>query len=474
MNMSLNTTISMLVAVLLSTQLISQEKFSLGEAISYALDHHPAIVDARLDGADANAQYKEVFASGIPSLNGNINYSYFYRLPTAPVTDFISPSVYGVLIQEQVTTESGTLSPADIPEPGSFDVTFQQPHSLSLGLSTEFFLFDGNYLKGLKAARLFISLAEQQVELTEQEIVQNVARSYQAVLIALKNVDILDNNIQNISSSLAEAQEVYKNGFIEQLDVDRLQLSLENLELEQQKLTELIEVSYTLLKYQMAYDMSMPIEVTEDLETVVNLMSLEPTLPDTIDVNARPEHRLLSMAIDLEYADLDRIKQANLPTLRAFANYGQNLNRNKLFDGSETGFLPNGALGLSARIPIYDGGSTKARVQQKKILIEQREIELSEFDRAMKLQVLTAQRQLSNAQKSLQGAERSLKLNEKIYSTTQIKYREGVGSSVEVSQAEASLYQAQAIYINALYDLLTSKTELDIATGQILKTANSN
>jgi outer membrane protein TolC len=291
-------------------------------------------------------------------------------------------------------------------------------------------------------------------------------------LIALKNVDIIDKNIQNITSSLAEAKEIYKNGFIEQLDVDRLELSLENLRLEQQKLSELIEVSYTVLKYQMAYDMSKPIEVTEDLETVVNLMSLEPQLSDTIDVAARPEYRLLSKAIDLDNADLDRIEQGNLPTLRAFANYGQNLNRNNLFDGSETGFLPNGAVGLSARIPIYNGGSTKAKVQQKKILIEQREIELSEFERAMKLQVINARTQMSNAQRTLTGTKRSLELNEKIYSTTQIKYREGVGSSVEVTQAEASLYQAQANYINALYDLLTSKTELDIATGQILKTFN--
>ena len=162
----------------------------------------------------------------------------------------------------------------------------------------------------------------------------------------------------------------------------------------------------------------------------------------------------------------------DLPSVWAFANYGQNLNRNNLFDGSETGFLPNGAVGLSARIPIYDSGATKAIVQQKKILIEKRQIELSEFDRAMALQVLTTETQFKNAQTTLGGVKRSLELNERIYDTAQIKYREGVGSSVEMAQAEASLYQAQANYIDALYALLTSKTELDIATGQILKTFN--
>ena len=472
MSMSRYNIISVVIALLMSIQMIGQERFSLADAIKYALDHHPSITNARLDGENAKWRYKEALSMGIPSLTGNINYSFLYKLPTAPVTDFISPSVYNVLILEEVNTQNGVLTPADIPVPGTFDVSFQQPHALSFGLSSEFFLFDGNFLKGLKAAKLFIKLSEEQVELTEQDIVQNVARAYQAVLIALENVDIIDNNISNIEATLAEAKETYKNGFIEQLDVDRLELSLENLTLEKRKLSELIDVNYAILKYQMAYDMLQPIEVTEDLETVIALMSLQPSSIDSIDVHARPEHRLLNDAIALEYADLERIKQAYLPSVSAFANYGQNLNRNNLFDGSETGFLPNGAVGLSARIPIYDSGATKAIVQQKKILIEKRQIELSEFDRAMALQVLTTETQFKNAQTTLGGVKRSLELNERIYDTAQIKYREGVGSSVEMAQAEASLYQAQANYIDALYALLTSKTELDIATGQILKTFN--
>ena len=106
---------------------------------------------------------------------------------------------------------------------------------------------------------------------------------------------------------------------------------------------------------------------------------------------------------------------------------------------------------------------------RKQIEIEKIENELSEFDRAMRLQIYNAELQYENARISLDNAKRSLALNEKIYNKTQIKYREGVGSSVEVTQAESSLYQSQANYVNALYDLLTSKTELDIATGEIIK-----
>ncbi len=452
-----------------SVRLRAQQKFSLADAIKYALEHHPSLTTAALESETAKWQYKEALSIGMPKVTGNVNYSYFYKLPISPIQDFISPSVYGVLIQEQVTTQNGVVTPANIPDPQTFDVTFQQNHALNVGINVEGLLFDGNFLKGLKAAKLFINLAEQQIQLTEQDIVQNVARAYQNVLIALKNVEILDKNIANISKSLNEAIAIYNNGFIEQLDVDRLELSRENLLFEQQKLKEIIEVSYTVLRYHMAYHMNEPIEVTDDLEMVVDLINLDVTQKDQIDYAGRPEHRLLVKAIELDQADLDRIKQGYKPSVTGFAGYGQNLQRNNLFSESETGFLPNGSIGLRARIPIYDGGLTKSKIQQKKIEIEKRQIELSEFDRAMTLQVISAETQYQNARRSLENAKKSMALNEKIHSKTQIKYKEGVGSSVEVTQAEASLYLAQANYINALYDVASSKTELDIATGQILK-----
>lgn len=460
---------NLILSICLAGSLQSQESFSLTEAITYALEHHPTLTVAALESENANWEYKEAKAYGMPKLNGNINYTYYYQVPASPVQDFISPAIYGILIQEQVTTENGTVTPANLPELQTFNFTFQQRNNLNLGLNGEVLLFDGNYLKGLKAAKLFINLAEKQAELTKQDIVQNVARSYQNVLIAEKNIDIIDNNIKTIIKSLREAEIVYKNGFIEELDVDRLELSLQNLEFERKKIEEIIAVSYGVLKYQMAYPVNNEIKVTEALETVVGLMNLDPNETQEIAFANRAEYGLLIDAIELDHADLIRIKQGYYPSVTGKVGFGQALQRNNLFDGQETGFLGNGSVGISAKIPIYDGGYTKSKIAQKKIEIEKRTLELSEFERAMTLQIMNTETQYNNAKRSLSNAKRSLALNEKIFNKTQIKYTEGVGSSVEVTQAESSLYQAQANYINALYDLLSSKTELDIASGEISK-----
>ena len=174
------------------------------------------------------------------------------------------------------------------------------------------------------------------------------------------------------------------------------------------------------------------------------------------------------MVIALYNIYLLRIKQGYLPLITAMAGYTQSLQRDNLFSSEELGFIPNGVIGLKTRIPIYDGGRTKSKIEQKKIEIEKRQIELNEFDRSMQLQVANALSNYDNAKKTLQNAQRTLQLNEKIFQKTQIKYREGVGSSLEIAQAESSLYQSQANYINALYDLLSTRTELEIATGDII------
>lgn len=448
----------------------AQDTFTLPEAIDYALEHHTSMSVAEMEHENSKWQYKEALSIGMPKINGNINYNFYYKVPISPVQDFISPSVYGVLIQEQVTTENGTLTPADIPEPATFNVGFQQKHNLALGLSGEVTVFDGNFLKGLKAAKKFIALAEKQKILTEQDIIQNVARAYQSVLIAARSRTIVDNNISNVEKLLHTAEVTYENGFAEELDVDRLKLSLENLLIEEDKIERLLEVNYNLLKYQMAYPITEPIEVAANLEQVVEKLLLDPQdYLNDIDPSMRPEHQILIDAIDLDYADLDRIKQGYVPSVTANVGYGQSLNRNGLFNQNETGFLGNGSIGLTAKVPIYDGGFTKSKVEQKKIEIEKRHTELNEFDRGMQLQVYNASIFFENAKATLESTKKALTLNEKIYNKTKIKYEEGVGSSLEVTDAEGSLYRAQAQYINALYDLLASYTDLEIATGDALQ-----
>jgi outer membrane protein TolC len=445
----------------------AQERFSLADAIDYALENHNAMRVATLNGEQAYWQFREAKAIGMPQLTAKVNYTYYYKRPVVPTQDFLTPAIFGILFDENI------IEPRELGEPAFFDFGFIRRNQLFFGLSADALVFDGNYLKGLKVAKKFINLAKNRAILSEQQIRQQVIRAYQNVLVAERNVSIIEQNISNITRLLTETRAMYENGFVEELDVDRLVLSLDNLNTEKEKLSSLIEVGYNVLKYEMAYPMNEAIKVTDNLEDVVNTILLEvPLGRDSAAQYERPEIFLLEEAIDLDKADLDRIRQGYVPSISANISYDQSLQRDEFFNGNESGLIESGSIGLKANIPIYDGGDTKSKLEIKKIVLSKREYELEETRRAIHLQISNALTNFDNARSALNRSVKALELNEKIYDKTNIKYREGVGSSVELTQAEASLHQSQASYINALYELLVSKTDLDIATGAILKILN--
>lgn len=445
---------------------IAQSVFTQEEAIDYALQSHVKMKIADMEGEDARLAYKEALAIGLPQVGVDAMYNYSFIRPKVIIEDFISPVIVGVLSQTSIAPELTNLGGGD--SPTTVEATFARKNQFSVGLNTSVFVFNGNYLKGLKAGKMFMELAEKQKVLTVQDIKTNVTQAYNSVIVTKKNLSILDKNIQNITQIMNETQAMYDNGFVEALDVDRLLLSKELLETEKIKLKRLEQVSKNVLKFQMAYPLNDEIEIVDNLEKDVDIILINSVdLKDDIDYGLRPEHGLLQDAIALDEMDLKRIKAGYLPSVYANFKLEENLQRDALFDSNESGFLPNGSIGISANIPIYDGGDTKAKIQRKKIELEKRQIELAEFDRALALQIFNARTELINVKETFQNTKRSLALSEKIYNKTQIKYKSGVGSSIELSQAESSLYQAQANYINAMYDILVAQTALDIATGKI-------
>jgi outer membrane protein TolC len=440
----------------------SDNTVTLQEAIDYALDNTNAIKLKQIDIASASADIKEFKSIGMPKVSGSVNYQYYFFTPAQPVADFITPSVYEVLFDEEV------LNRRELGPPEVFEFSLFQPHQLTGGIEASALLFDGSYLIGLKAAKLYKELVAKEMTATEQEIKSNVTKAYMAVLIAEENRSVISNNIRTVSKSLEEIKALYEEGFAESLDVDRLTLSYNNLYTELEKLEGLIEISKNLLKFQMGYPIEENIVLTEDLEVIVgNYKTENIVLEESIDYTKRAEYDVINTGQELNKLDLKRNKAGYLPAVRVFANAQEALQRQNLFDGNESGWLPTLAAGVGINIPIYDGGEKSAKIQKVKLNIEKTDIQMDEFKRSVNLQVYNAKLALFNAKKNVANTQTALSINERIYNKTQIKFREGVGSSVEVTQAEASFYEAQGAYINALYDLVTAKTDLDIALGAL-------
>lgn len=440
----------------------SQQSFTLSQAMDYALSNHSQMKLNDLDARNAEATVKEFRSIGMPKVDAGIDYSYYLAVPRQPVEDFLTPSIYGVLFAEGVIPQRD-LGPAAISE-----LSFVQPNSLVGKVGANMLIFDGSYLYGLKAARLYRDLVKVQRGQSEQNVKANVARAYMSIVVAQRNREVIAQNIAVVEKSLADTREIFASGFAESLDVERLELSLESLQNQIATIDKMIDLANNALKFQMSYPVDQELTVTDNLETLVASIEKDNIdLRSDIDMSRRAEFAVLDKNQELNVLDMKRHKAGYLPSARGFVNIQESLQRKNLFDNDEAGWLPTAVAGIGINIPIYDGGEKSAKIEQVKINMERNDIQKNELARAITLQVRNAQLSMQSALDAIAIGQKNIDLSQKIYDKAKIKFNEGVGSSIEVSQAESALYQAQANYISALYDLLSAKTDLDIALGQL-------
>lgn len=441
----------------------AQNTFNLEDAVVYALKNSNNIRLKQIEILDADQNIRELKSIGLPKVSGKIDYQHYFVIPQQPLQDFITPAVINVL-NNTVTAQQ----PIPQMDPETFEFSFFQKNQLAAGIEATMLAFDGSYLAALEAAKLFKNFSSEGMKVTEQNIRANVTKAYLNVLILEKNKETIKKNISNLEKSIFEVSEMYKSGFLEKLDVDRLEVSLLNLNTEYEKLFQVEFLTKNVLKFNMDYPLEEEIVLTESLDDLINLVKVDEFEEVTqIDYTKRAEYKQIEMGMQLNELNVKRLQRGYLPNLFLFANLSETLSRNKLFDGDEPGFLPSVSAGLSINVPIYDGNEKNAQIQRAKLNFEKRKVDLENFQKGVQIQVYNAQLQYINARSTAENRERSLKLAEEIYEKSLIKFREGVGSSLEVSQSESNLYIAQSNYINALYDLISTKTDLEIALGEI-------
>jgi len=432
------------------------KSFGIDDAISYAVNNSPEIINAKLKVKDAKEQKIETRAIGLPKLSFSTDYNYFFDIPTQLLPDFISPSVYGVLAQEQLINHP----PPEISD-RFFEAKFGQKHNLTLGANLNSILFSGEYIVALKTSKVYESFSNQKLEATVKSVKDKTREAYLPALLIKENIEILDKNIKNLKKLKDEMQQMYKEGFVEQLDVDRLTLSLANLKVERENIKNQEVIVKNVLKLTIGYPINDTLELSDDIDKLLNSID-DSKLFEKLNLDKRPDYLTLKKSLELQNLNIKRYKSQYLPTLVGFGSYSQKMVGNNKDDLK---WFPTSLAGLSLKMNIFDGFGRKAKIQRAKISLQMAENNLNNLENALDLQVNNAKLAFTNAQKSLNSRKNNLALAQKIYNTSKIKYKEGVGSSVELTQAEQGLYRAQANVLKSKYDLLVSKIKLYSTLG---------
>jgi outer membrane protein TolC len=339
---------------------------------------------------------------------------------------------------------------------------------IQAGINASQLIFDGSYIIGLKAAKELTSLYSQLYVKSEFDAEINVTKAYFQVLTLNENINLISVNSERIQKLYIEMKAMNTQGFVEAIDVDKLELALSNLDIQKKNLENLYDISLQALKLQMGMDVKTPIELTNNLESLYKLEA-EDLMGIDFNVSNRYEYKLLKQQESLNVLDKKRYQMGWIPNLVFFGGYNLSLNRNNdnLFKNyPQLPWVPVTLIGLKTSVPIFDGFMKKAKVDQINISQMKLKNDMFNVTNAFSLEYSAARSKYQMATQMIVQQKKNMELAQKILDVTQKKYKEGLSNSTDLQAAETDLKSSQTNYLNAIYDLLTAKTDLKKAIGK--------
>lgn len=418
--------------------------FTLQQAIEYAYQHQSSVLNAQLDEKIATAKVKETRGIGLPQLSTNFDAKDYFAL------NYLFPGAFA-------GGAPGTFVGFPIETPS---------YSTSAGVQATQLLFDGTYFTALQGVKTYKELSQKNLTRTKIDIAVSVSKAYYSVVVNAQRIKLLDANVTRVQKLKDDTKALLDNGFIEKIDYDRVVLAYNNLVTERDNINRMVKLSDYLLKFQMGMDIYSNLALTDSLndEQLKNI-SVSAEKPD---VTKRIEYSLLETQQHLQKLDLKRNRSLYLPSLALYGNLYtvQQGPKFSAFD-SKAKWYPTGFVGASLTLPLFDGLQREKKIEQAKLSLEKTDNDIANATNAFTLEAESSRTQLLNALSSLNAQKENLELANEVVRVSKLKYDQGVGSNLEVINAETSWREAQTNYYNSLYEALVAKVELDKAMGNI-------
>ena len=443
----------------------TNNQFSLQQTVDYGLKNAVQVKNALLDIKIQQQTNREITAAALPQLNGSINTTHYFNIAVQTLPNFIGPATYQVLIDEAVKNGSGnTIISTPAGGFGNINAQFGVPWTASGGLDFSQLLFDGQVFVGLQARSAAMELARKTAEVTTEQIKANIEKIYYQLVVGQKQLSSVEANIDRFNKLLHDTKEIYKNGFAEKLDVDKISVQLNNLQTEKEKILSQLSAGNAGLKFLI----NMPQKDTLALTDTLNDDDLKADILDaSYSYQDRKEIQLLSTASKLSGYNVKRYQLSRIPTIAAFASYSKNAQRNKFDFFGKGDWFTTSMIGLKVSVPIFDGFARRARIENARLSLEKTNNNLQQAKESMDYDVSVARTKMKTAMLTVDNQKQNIQLAEQVYGSTKKKYEQGLGSNQEIYTAQTELKVAQNNYYSALYDAITAKIDYLKATGKL-------
>ncbi len=415
------------------------QKFSLNEAVKYALENSFSTKTSRADVKIAEQVVKETVAIGLPQISATADYKNMLDLPVS----LIPAQFFGGAPGEYAEMQFGTQ------------------HNSSFGLSLSQLIFSGEYIIGMQATTIYKKISIKQNTKTEKDVKESVSKSYFLVLISQKSKSIMDSSLLNINKLLAEATAVHAQGFSDETTIDQLTLTQKNIEKSASSFERMYEVSKRLLKFQMGIDFNTEIELTNSLEEFIDEGYLLNLSLEEFNATNNINYEITELNVVVTQNLLKYEKSTYLPTLAGFLSYSKSGMNNDFGELFSSNWYPTTVAGLQLNVPIFASGAKRSKVQQAKLNLEKAEILHSQTFQALQTEAAQKKSDLQTAINTYKYEVDNIELSKKIYNKTLEKYKQGMASNTDLTQAQNQYLSTQSAYFQAMIDMLNKKVELE-------------
>lgn len=410
-------------------------KLSLKEAQEYAIQNNKMMVSTRMDVNASKVAVWETVSNALPQVTASGSFTDNLKLMT-------------------------TLLPGDFfGKPGEkVPVTFGSQFNSGASIQASMLLFNASLYIGIETTKLANKLSEKNLAKTELDTKESVCTAYYLILVSERSLEILNGNIANLNETLKSTRSMYSAGMAESTDVDQMISNVTMVENTRSAMQLSIELNYNLLRFQLGVSAETRIHLSETLDDFTSDINIEALLSQHFDQNQNLNYILIEGQEKMSSLALKSQKSSVLPTLAAFYSYGVNGMGDKI---SNQQWFRNSMTGLQLSIPVFGSGQKYSQIKRAKINFEKAKTTKEMVSEQLLLQEKQLRYNLVNANLNYKSQKDNVDVSKRVYASMENKYKQGMASSLELTQSNSFYLQAENNYVSSLMNLLQSKLALN-------------
>jgi outer membrane protein len=409
---------------------------ALKEAQDYAIRNNKMVKSARLDVEASRLAIWEVVSAALPQINASGSFTDNLKLRTM----LLPAAIFGDTTGRKIPVRFGS----------TFNTTY--------GIQANMLIFNAPLYLGMESVKLANKLAGMNLQRTEIEIKEGVATAYYLTLVSQESLRIIDGNITILNELLKSTKAMFSAGMAESTDVDQMMSNETMMQNTRSSMERNIELNYNLLRFELGVRPDTKITLTENLTTITESINVEALFAQEFKYNDNINFQLIEGQEKISELALKSKKASLLPTLAGFYSYSKDGQGDKI---SKQMWFPSSMAGLQINIPVFAGGERYIGIKKAQVNLQKARNTKDMFVDQLLLQEKQLKYNLVSANMQYKSQKENIEVAKRVYTSTENKFRQGMASSLDLTQANSLYLQAENNYVSALMNLLQTKLALD-------------